>query len=102
MRVIRAPHQGLDPHLVDQFRANPVELEGRPALAPPILARAQLHQVAEAILELEIHAVERVGDPADPALAKTDPEVRIALQHAGADDRGDDVYEVHLEPGDAG
>src|SRR5207247_2408259 len=98
----RAPHQGLDAHLVDQLGPDAVELEGRAALAPPILAGLQLHQVAEAVLELEIHAVERVGDPADAAFAKADPEVRVPLQDAGADDRGDDVDEVHLEPGDAG
>ena len=30
----------------------------------------QLHQVAEAVLELEIHAVQRIGEPAGAALAK--------------------------------
>src|SRR5260370_15110389 len=41
MRVIRAPHDGLDADIVDQLGADRVELEGRPALAPPILARLQ-------------------------------------------------------------
>src|SRR5712692_994485 len=44
--------------VVDQLGADRVELEGRAALAAPILTRLQLHQVAEAVLELEIHAVQ--------------------------------------------
>src|SRR5215470_18546218 len=101
MRVIRAPHQGLDPHILDELGADPVELKRRAALTAPVFARLELHQVAEAVLKLEIHAVERIGQPADAALAKADPHVRIALQDAGADDRGDDVDQVHLEAGDA-
>src|SRR4051794_11590406 len=97
--VVGAPHQGFNPHLLDQLRPDAVELECRAALATPVFRRLQLHQIAETVLELEIHPVERIGQPADPALAKTDPQVRIALQHAGADDRGDDVDQVHLEAG---
>src|SRR5437868_2970111 len=102
MRIVGAPHQGLDAHILDELRADPVELERGAALPAPILARLQLHQIAEAVLEFEIHAVERIGQPADAALAKAHAHVRIALQHTGADDRRDDVDEVHLEAGNAG
>jgi hypothetical protein len=47
--------------VVDQLGADWVELECRLALAAPLFARLQLHQVAEAVLELEIHAVHRPG-----------------------------------------
>jgi hypothetical protein len=47
-----------------------VELEDRLALAAPVLARAQSHQIAEAVLEFEIHAVQCIGEPAGAALAK--------------------------------
>src|SRR5437870_744050 len=98
MRIVRAPHQGFDPDIVDQPGADPVELEGGAALAFPILARLQRHQIAETVLPLEIHAVERVGDPADAALAKADPQIRIAVQHAGANHRGDDVIKFIWKP----
>src|SRR5262249_12116164 len=99
MRIIGAPHQGLDANILDQLGADPVELERRPALAPPILARLELHQIAKAILVLEIHPVERVGQPADPAFTETDAQVRVALEHAGPDDRSNDVDQVHLKAG---
>src|SRR6516225_1532891 len=35
MRVVGAPHQGLDPHLLDQLGADAVELERCLALAAP-------------------------------------------------------------------
>ena len=56
MRVVGAPHQGLDTDVVDELGADRVELERRLALAAPILARLQFHQVAEAVLKL-------TGDP---------------------------------------
>src|SRR5665213_4053167 len=102
VRVVRAPHQGFETDLVDQLGPDAVELEGRLALALPVIARLHLHQVAETVLVLEIHPVERVGQPADAALAKADPQVGITLQDAGADDRGDDLDQVHLEPGHGG
>src|SRR4029450_7249709 len=59
--IVGAPHQGLDAHLLDQLAADAVELERALALAPPVVA--WLHgeaEVAEAVLPLEVHAVERV------------------------------------------
>jgi hypothetical protein len=70
VRVIGAPHQGFDADVVDELCADRVELERRFALAAPIFARLHLDQVAEPVLVLEIHAVERVGQPADAALAE--------------------------------
>src|SRR5438045_9524692 len=102
MRIIRTPHQGLDAHILDELRADPIELERGAALPAPILARLQFHQIAEAVLEFEIHAVERVGKPADAALAKAEAHVRVALQHTGADNRGDDIDEYDLESETAG
>src|ERR1700719_10521 len=102
VRIIGAPHQRFDPDVVDELGADPIELEGRAALPAPVFARLEVYQIAEPILILEIHAVERVGEPADAALAETDAEVRIAFEHPGADDRGDDVDQVHLKTGDVG
>src|SRR5208282_4498963 len=102
MRVIGTPHQGFDAYVLDELGADPVELESGAALTTPILARLQLHQIAEAVFILEIHPIEGVGKPADAALAQTDAEVRVAFEHAGADDRGDDVDQVHLKAGNAG
>src|SRR5438067_2738607 len=101
VRVVGAPHQRLDAHVFDELGADAVELEGALALPAPVVAR--LHReakVAEAILPLEVHPVERVRDPADPALAERDADVGIALEHRGADHGGQDVDEVHLEAGD--
>src|SRR5437899_3792847 len=103
MRVVRAPHEGLDAHVVDQLGADAIELKRALALAAPVVARLHLQaEVAEAVLPLEVHPVERVGDPADAALAERDPDPRVALEDAGADDGGQDVDEVHLEAGHAG
>src|SRR5499426_2142797 len=102
VRIVRAPHERLDTHVVDQLGADLVELERRLALAAPVVA--WLHRepkVAEAVFPLEVHPVERVGNPADAALAERDPHVWIPLEHAGADHRGQDVDQVHLEPGGA-
>ena len=77
VRVVGAPHQGLDAHVVDQLGADAVELEGGLALPPPVVARLHLEpEVGEAVLPLEVHAVERVGNPADAALAERDAHVR--------------------------
>src|SRR5262245_40839817 len=102
VRVVRGPHERLGTHLVDHLRADPVELEGCLALAPPVVARLHREpEIAEAVFPLEVHPVERVGDPADAALAERDLQVRIPLEHRGADDRGQDVDQVHLESTDA-
>src|ERR1700730_3375956 len=102
VRVVGAPHQGLDADVVDELRADRVELERRLALATPVFARLHLDQVAEAVLILEIHAIERIGQPTDAALAERDLEPRMTLQDAGADEGGNDVDEPHLEGRDAG
>src|SRR2546422_872194 len=80
-------HERLGPHLRDALVPFPdaIELERRLALAPPVVARLHREaEITEAILPLEVHAIERVGDPADPALAEHDVEVRIALEHRRA------------------
>src|SRR5580704_10811984 len=102
VRVVGTPHHRFEADIVDQLGADAVELEGALAVAAPVFARLQLHQVAEAVLELEIHPVERVGEPAGAALAKADPQGRIAVEHAGADHRRNDVDQPHLERRHAG
>src|SRR5439155_8108572 len=88
VRVVGAPHQGLDAHVLDELGADAVELECALALAAPVVARLHLEaEVAEAVLPLEVHPVERVGDPADPALAERDAHARIAPEHGGTDHR---------------
>src|SRR5574339_1047778 len=80
--VVGPPHQGVLADLVDQLGADPVELEGGLALPPPVVAG--LHgeaEVAEAVLPLEVHAVESVRQPADAALAERDADARIAPEH---------------------
>src|ERR1700704_3987772 len=102
MRIVRAPHERLDAHLLDQLGADRIDLEGGPALPAPVVARLHREpEITEAIFPLEIHPVERIGDPADPALAERDPDVRVALEHGRADHGGQDVDEVHLEAGHA-
>src|SRR5688500_6681533 len=89
VRIVGGPHERVDAHLVDEPRADAVELERRLALAPPVIARLHRQaEVAEAVFPLEVHAVQRVRDPADATLAEHDPEIRIALEHGGADERG--------------
>src|SRR5437899_8293022 len=84
-RIVRSPHERLDAHLVDQLGADLIELERRPALSPPVVARLHLEpEIPEAVFPLEVHAVERVRDPADAALAEGDPDVRIPLEDGGA------------------
>src|SRR2546425_11965621 len=69
MRIVGAPHERLDADIVDQLGADRIELERRLALPAPVLARPHLQsEVAEAILPLEIHPIERVGNPPDAAL----------------------------------
>src|SRR5215470_15501183 len=38
VRIVRAPHERLHPHVLDELGADAVELEGRLALPPPIVA----------------------------------------------------------------
>src|SRR5712692_4074715 len=103
VRIVGAPHEGLDPDVVDELGADAVELKGGLALAAPVVAGLHLQaEVTEAVLPLEVHAVQRVGQPADPALPERDAHLRVALEHGRADDRGHDIDEVHLEAGDAG
>src|SRR5262245_5977065 len=103
MRVVGAPHEGLDPDVVDELGADGVELEGRLALAPPVVGRLHFEaEVAEAVLPVECHPVEGVRKPADAALAERDVQLGIALEHSRADDRGHDVDQIHLEAGHAG
>ena len=78
VRVVGAPHERLHAHVVDQLGADAVELERGLALPPPVVARLHLEaEVGEAVLPLEVHAVERVGYPADAALAEGDAHVGI-------------------------
>src|SRR5262249_21545988 len=87
MRIVRAPHQRLDADVVDELGADAIELERRLALPAPVVARSHRQaEIAEAVLPLEVHPVERVRDPADAALAERDADARIALEHRGADD----------------
>src|SRR6266566_2554079 len=84
VRVVRAPHDRFDADILDQLGADRVELERCAALAAPVFARLQLHQIAETVLEFEIHAVQRIGNPADAALAKADAQIGMPLEDAGA------------------
>src|SRR5882724_6276105 len=64
VRIVGAPHERLDAHLLDQLAADAIELERPLALAPPVVARLHREaEIAEAILPLEVHAVERVRNP---------------------------------------
>src|SRR5215475_13067020 len=84
VRIVRAPHERLDAHVLDELGADAVELERALALPAPVVAG--LHgeaEVAEAVLPLEVHAVERVGDPPDAALAEGDADVGVALEDGG-------------------
>src|SRR5215468_12392865 len=81
VRIVRAPHERLHAHVLDQLGADAVELEGGLALPPPVVAGLHREaEVAEAVLPLEVHAVERVRHPADAALAEGDPHARVALE----------------------
>src|SRR5262249_22751691 len=42
VRIVRAPHQRLDAHLLDQLGADAIVLERRLALPPPVLAGLEL------------------------------------------------------------
>src|SRR5689334_24181423 len=76
VRIVRRPHERLHAHLVDELGADAIELERRLALSPPVIAGLHREpEVAEAVLPLEVHAVERVGNPADAALAERDPQI---------------------------
>src|SRR5438552_18971574 len=44
VRIVGAPHQRLEAHLVDELRAHAVVLERRLALAPPVPARQHLER----------------------------------------------------------
>src|SRR5260370_842871 len=103
MRLVGAPHQRPLADLVHHLGADPVELEGGLALPPPVVTGLHREpEIPEAVLPLEIHPVEGVGDPADAALAEGDADPRVALEDGGADDGGEDVDEVHLEAGYGG
>src|SRR5215467_9154833 len=89
--------------LLDVLGADAVELEGGLALPPPVVGG--LHgepEIPEPVLPLEVHAIQRVGDPADAALPEGDADVRVALEYGAANHRGQDVDEVHLETRHAG
>src|SRR5439155_873360 len=102
MRVVRAPHQRLDAHLVDELGAHAVVLKRRLALPAPVLAGLQFEgKILVLVLVLEIHAVDHVGNPADAALAEGDAHVRIALEDGPAHQRGQDIPQRHLEEAEA-
>jgi hypothetical protein len=75
-----------------------VELERRLALAAPVFAWAQFHQVAEAVLELEIHAVQCIGEPTRAALAERHAQARIALEHARPGEPLDEQEPMLIRP----
>src|SRR5713101_8603826 len=101
MREIRGPHDIVDPELVEELHADLVGLEGGLALPPPVLARSHAQaEVLELVLPLEGHAVEDVGDPADPALAEHQGDPRMALEHASVDHAHEHHGHEHLERGD--
>src|SRR5215475_6272862 len=103
VRIVGAPHQSLHPHVLDELGADAVELKGRLALPPPVVARLHAEpEIPEPVLPLEVHAIQRVRNPADAALPEGDAEVGVALEHGAADHRGQDVDQVHLEPRHAG
>src|SRR6185436_18880245 len=81
VRIVRAPHERVRADLVDELGADPVELEAGLALPLPVVAG--LHgeaEVPEAVLPLEVHAIQRIGQPADAALAEGDAQARVALE----------------------
>src|SRR6516165_5703425 len=88
VREVRGPHNVALADLLDELDADRVGLIGRIALAPPVFTRRHLElELFELILPLGIHAVEHVGDPADPSLADDDLEAGMALEHAAEDHR---------------
>src|SRR3989441_12807200 len=98
---VRAPHDVVDPDLVEQLDADAIRLVGRLALAAPVLARPHAErEVLELVLPFRIHALEDVRDPADAALADDDPQRRVTLEHAAEDQRHEDRRHVDLEAGD--
>src|SRR6185436_19428345 len=53
VRVVRAPHERLDAHVLDELGADAVELEGALALPAPVVARLHREaEIAEAVLPL--------------------------------------------------
>src|SRR5438552_9491741 len=103
--IVGRPHDRLVAEYLDALfpGADLVELERGLALALPVVTRRHREpEVAEAVLPFEVHAVDRVGKPADPALAEHDAQVRIPLEDGGTDDGREDVDEVHLERGHTG
>ena len=65
--------------------------------AVPILMFREAWTRAEAILELEIHAVQRIGNPADTAFAEGHAQMRITLKHPRAHHAGDNMNQAHLK-----
>src|SRR5207247_7448296 len=62
---VRAPHDVVDPDLVEQLDADAIRLVGRLALAAPVLARSQAQREdLELVLPFRIHALQDVRDPA--------------------------------------
>jgi len=58
-----------------------IELEGRPALPAPVVARLHRQpEIAEAGPPTRSPSGRAHTDPADPALAERDPDVRVALE----------------------
>src|SRR4029077_835818 len=83
---VRAPHDGIVPQIVEQLDADAIALVSSPALSTPVLAWPHSEaEILELILPLRVHAVQHVGDPADPALANDDLDVAATLEHAGED-----------------
>src|ERR1700739_67710 len=82
--------------------SSPEAVQTTGTVVAPVFARLQFHQVAEAVLELEIHAVQRIGEPSGAALTERHFEARIALEHAPTHHHGENVEKPHLERRDAG
>src|SRR6266446_5929726 len=100
---VRAPHDVVLADLVEHLDTDAIALIGGEALPPPILARLHFQiEILELVLPFEIHAIENVGEPANPALADDELQLWMMLEHARENHRHQHLSHVHLEARDGG
>src|SRR5215510_10827619 len=104
VRIVRGPHDVLDPDELAARDPNPIVDERREDLAPEVVAGRELQrgrvEIAIFVLGL-IEPLQEEWNPADLVLSGHEPEIRESLEHAGEDQHDERALDFVTEHGRA-
>ena len=104
MRVIRRPHDAVDPDKTAVRDADIIIDVGRPHLPLEIFAGLQLLRKAGRGARAgrdPVHTLQVIGDPADIVLGRDDLQIREAVEHAREDQHAERFLDLVAEHGRA-